>query len=360
MEEKENDNTNRRIRWTFTDGARNHAVNPQRVEQLRNEIAFKRIVFQEEETKGGYRHLQGYFELYKRRSFNYIQEAWGFTHLEIAKGTPWENYTYCTKPDTQTGRYGYVRGIFPEPCSSKRKKNPEDFDELVEDCKEHDERFIARKYPRYFLRHCNGIPRLINHWKDPAGNRQIVVIALIGNTGTGKSHWGRQYAAWHHKTIYCKGVQDATGTPWFNGYEGQSVLLLDDFNSNQLEFRFLLTMLDIYPLKVQTKNGYVDAMWDTVIITSNSSILQWYERQNTAPLQRRIHFTFQCIENYVVDYVPYQHLYEGVTDPVQYEVPMAPVPDIPQHQPSQEFDVIDLLSTTEEEEFIPETEDDLF
>lgn len=75
---------------------------------------------------------------------------------------------------------------------------------------------------------------------------------------------------------------------WFDGYQGQHTLILDDFSGDYCAFRYLLRLLDKYKLKVEIKGGFAWAVWTTVVITSNIHPVGWYHDTDTSPLQRRL------------------------------------------------------------------------
>lgn len=253
-------------------------------------------------------HLQGYIHMLKEITFKKLILLYGFTHVEQAKGTEAHNYAYCTKADTATGKYqmlqegsSWTRDI---ARATKRKK----MDDLVTDLQQGaTEKDLCRKYTKLFLRHSNGIPTAIRHFKpEPPATRSVNVVLLTGSTGTGKSHWARQYAHYHRQRIYPKQIQQAQDTQWFDGYDGQEILLFDDFGRGQIGFRQLLTYLDVYALKVQIKGDSVQAAWSTVIITTNEALEEWYPNDDIAPLKRRIKHIHHCNEPFAVNYVNFR------------------------------------------------------
>ena len=64
---------------------------------------------------------------------------------------------------------------------------------------------------------------------------------------------------------------------WFDGYNGDKTLLLDELRGN-IKLSYLLQILDPYPLKVEVKGGTVNAEWDRVFITTNTPPEKWYPR----------------------------------------------------------------------------------
>ena len=81
--------------------------------------------------------------------------------------------------------------------------------------------------------------------------------------------------------------QPSNNSLWFDGYNGEKVLLIDDF-SGWVKYRELLTLLDGYPYRCEMKGGHVWAKWNWVIITSNLDVKNWYNREDIDPLTRRI------------------------------------------------------------------------
>lgn len=104
----------------------------------------------------------------------------------------------------------------------------------------------------------------------------VRVIVIWGPTGTGKTYSAINYIA--NKVDYFIVEAPARGTDkvWFNGYEGQKTLIMDDFSGNFCNIEYLKRLLDHYKLKVEIKGGYVWACWTTVVITSNQAPSDWY------------------------------------------------------------------------------------
>ena len=72
----------------------------------------------------------------------------------------------------------------------------------------------------------------------------------------------------------------------FNGYDGQKILLLDDFKGD-IDLTRLYRLLDRWPYRCNVKNGYKYAQWTKIYITSNSTPDKWYSTYTPA-LKRRL------------------------------------------------------------------------
>lgn len=115
-------------------------------------------------------------------------------------------------------------------------------------------------------------------------HREVHVFVLVGDAGCGKTRWAYEKCP----DLYSKPRGD-----WWDGYTGQSTILLDDYYG-WLPYCELLRVLDRYPYQVPVKGGYVHAQWDTVIITSNKPPQQWYKDIGLTPaLRRRLKTCFQ-------------------------------------------------------------------
>lgn len=76
---------------------------------------------------------------------------------------------------------------------------------------------------------------------------------------------------------------------WWEGYDGQRAVLLDDLRGDFCKFHELLTLLDIYPVRVECKGGSRQLRATTIYITSCFSPESLYStREDIYQLQRRI------------------------------------------------------------------------
>lgn len=117
-------------------------------------------------------------------------------------------------------------------------------------------------------------------------HREVNVFVLVGSAGSGKTRWAYD----NYPDLYSKPRGD-----WWDGYTGQKAILLDDYYG-YLPYCELLRVLDRYPYQVPIKGGFVQAQWDTVIITSNKTPHHWYKDGLTPALRRRLKTCFS-VEN---------------------------------------------------------------
>lgn len=227
-------------------------------------------------------HWQGYIELKNGMTMQAVKSMFGdnSTHLEIARGNSSQNREYCMK-EKKYKEYGTP--------SKQGERN--DIKVVVEDINEgmrYDE--VAMTHPCQFVKYCKGFKEYSNALaRTNNEQRDVEVIVMVGPTGCGKTSYVYENEEDLFDMICLK--QDMQ---WFDGYEGQSTLLLDEFGENSIQWEFLLRLLDRYPLRLPVKGTFCYAKWNKVYITSNLSVNKWFTNRDLSPLMRRI----SCIHDF--------------------------------------------------------------
>lgn len=115
---------------------------------------------------------------------------------------------------------------------------------------------VAEEVPGMFVRYSKGLTLLkMILMKDRT--EMPAVTWLWGPSGSGKS----RYAVDLGFSFYIK-----DGTPWWDGYDGQKCIIIDDFDG-KWPFRDFLRLLDRYPYQGQFKGGYVKINSPLIYIT---------------------------------------------------------------------------------------------
>ena len=103
--------------------------------------------------------------------------------------------------------------------------------------------------------------------------RNVSVYVLFGEAGSGKS----RYAHDNYGDIYVPPLSHKGGALWWDGYDGQEAILLEDFDGeDDMSIRTFNRLTDRYPLRIQRKGGTTWACWTTVVITSNKAPDKWW------------------------------------------------------------------------------------
>lgn len=101
------------------------------------------------------------------------------------------------------------------------------------------------------------------------------VFWLCGPTGCGKSRLAKAVST----DTYFKGPD----SKWFDGYDGQSCIVINDMRKSTFSFSYLLELLDRYPLRVETKGGSTQLVNKIFVITCSKPPEElWSEISGTA------------------------------------------------------------------------------
>jgi len=218
-------------------------------------------------------HLQGFVSCNTRVSLSQLK-GWlsQQAHFEIARGSPAEAAQYCRKDGDFT-----EFGILPGGAGTRSDINAVQSRIRAGATRNQirDEFFgVYARYHRAIDQYISDVQER-RHW-------ETEVKVFWGKTGTGKTR--SVYEFINHDQIYAH-----PGGMWFDGYEGQSVALFDDFNGSEFTLSYLLKLLDRYPMKVPIKGGFVNWVPKHIFITSNKDPkTEWYPNCNEE--QRRALF----------------------------------------------------------------------
>lgn len=241
------------------------------------------IVGQMEKGENGTTHIQGYVQFLNAIGVRTAcRRLGGRAHIEIARGTPKQASDYCKKSDTR------IDGPWEYGIISLGQGSRTDIRAMQALLTEKGLSAVALEMPEMIVRHPNGV-RMLNEMVTRTNTMKkrldLKVVVIYGPPGSGKT-----------RSVYDKeGFEDVyplsynEGKVWFDGYCGQSVLLIDDFYG-AIKYSYILNLLDIYPLRLEVKGGSTWANWTRVYITSNEHPTQWYKNVlNRDALFRRIH-----------------------------------------------------------------------
>lgn len=225
----------------------------------------------------GKEHNQGFVQFFKQSRGKRLQRLLGSNvHFGKMRGSVKDNETYCSKENVYTKLGAFVsRGYRSDLHNIKDDlKNGATLYEVMDN------------YTGDFVRYSNGITKMkeLIDEKKSQEFRRLEVTSLTGEAGSGKT---REVYERHGYANVFKIDGSADERFMFNGYDGQDVLLIDDFNG-WIKYSYLLNVLDGYPLPLNVKNGRTFARWTKVYITSNNKPAKWY-RSVKDNLKRRIH-----------------------------------------------------------------------
>lgn len=229
------------------------------------------IIYGFEIGKEGTEHLQGYVEFANVKRLSAVKKYLGRAHWEIMQSTRENAAQYCKKDgawcergDWQAGGTGARNDL-----DRIRRLAADGNMRTVTSVGSYQQIKVAEKFLEY-----NEEPR---DWKPE-------VIWIYGATGTGKSRRARELL--NDGDIYTKN----DGTKWWQGYDAHEDVIIDDFRSSWWSLTEMLSLIDRYEKRVETKGSSRQFRARRIVITSAMSPNDCYRGvgEDIGQLLRRI------------------------------------------------------------------------
>lgn len=197
-------------------------------------------------------HLQCFVIFKVRKRFDTVKLLFPTAHIEKRQGTRVQARDYCQK-EVSRMEPPLVFGVWPEDSISKRIRVTDLLKETTVLQVIDQEPSLWRNFKVLTALRCS-----------VAEPRKFLTSGLLlsGLTGCGKSLTALLVSAFLGSVYYV----DPT-LKWFDGYDGQDVIVVDEFRGCPISF--LLRMLDRYPMLLPVKGSMVQMLAKTVIFTSN-------------------------------------------------------------------------------------------
>lgn len=249
------------------------------------------VMFSQEIGESLTPHLQGYFEVKERISIKAFRvkpdHGGGVEWYAVAKGTCEQSKTYTSKGNNPT----WVD--FGKPSSMGRGARSDLHqvaDLIVAGGSIKD---VITEHPVEYMKYHGGISKLLC-FHSPPRNFLTKVLWVHGSAGSGKSMSVRM--------MFPNGYGKMTQNKWWDGYMGQEVVILDDWRPNkEMNFSYMLTLMDRYPMKIESKNGVSEFSSKLLIITCphhpdillSENAFEWIGLEERFQFTRRIGATLE-------------------------------------------------------------------
>ena len=241
--------------WVFT------LNNPEIDEIQWDEKKVQYAVWQKEVGEQGTPHLQGFVVLKRDQRLSYVRKVLPTGHWEKRKGTREQAAAYCEKSDTRVAGPWYFGKL-------KRKGERTDIHEAMALVRAGvEERKIAEELPGTWVMHHRAFERyrrlcqVKRTWKTE-------VIVRWGGTGTGKTRWVFDNEPDVHPMEY--------QNQFWSAYDGEEVVLWDDFQPGMISRDLFLRLTDRYPCRLRILHGWAQWTPKKLYITSNYDPATWY------------------------------------------------------------------------------------
>lgn len=233
------------------------------------------VVGKEVGGEAGVPHLQGYMQMSTVKTRAQMAKLAGLTssHLEAAKGTPLQNFEYCSKE----GDFEEV-GVRPLTPEEKGAKGAQFWVDVKDAAKEGRMEDIP---PKVLVSHYQQLKAIA---KDNMPKQAPLDYTTgewwVGESGTGKSRTARTT----YPDAYIKGVNK-----WWDGYRGEKVVIIEDLDKfNVAMGGDLKRWCDHYSFPAEVKGGGMNIRPEKIIITSQYEVDEiWEDVATVQALQRR-------------------------------------------------------------------------
>ncbi len=221
---------------------------------------YSHAVVAKEVGESGTPHLQFNLTFLKVMRMSAVKQLFPRAHLEVTKSlTAAERY--CMKKDTDPADIFVCDNRVRAKQSVEQTERLEEFAEALKAGKSVTDIALdnlveaAKEYQRLEWMAAKVAPKR---------TEKPFVTWCFGKTGTGKSRYCHEQAALLDDQYYTHGG----AFKWWNGYDGQSVVVIEEFRGGDCKLSELLRFLDAYPLRVEVKGSHVQMRATHVFINS--------------------------------------------------------------------------------------------
>lgn len=218
--------------------------------------------------------------------FETLKKLMPYGDIEKQRGTNKECYEYCLHIDkksqeTEKDQYddSCIKTNIEDLEAWKKLDNKlgsrNDLVQIMEDIKNGADKYeLMDNYPSQYVRYANSFQKIQQDLLEKQGAetfRKLEVYYIYGSTGVGKTRYVME--KYGYQNVF-RVTEYASGT--FDGYNGQDVILFDEFRSS-IPISKMLVYLDGYPVSLPCRYYNKQALFTKVYIISNISLQDQYK-----------------------------------------------------------------------------------
>lgn len=213
-------------------------------------------IYGREKGENGTPHLQGFTVLEKKTRLAGVKKLHNKAHWEAAKGSWEQAANYCKKDGdyTEIGEAPMTKKKKATVCGEAEKGRWED---AWENAKKGNFDDVPADIKFRYYRTMKEVAK--DHMVKPDDENDVTGVWIYGPPGCGKSRKAREEYP---------GAYDKMQNKWWDGYQGEEYVILDDFDSKELGHH-LKIWADRYSFLAETKGGAINIRPKKFIITSN-------------------------------------------------------------------------------------------
>lgn len=237
----------------------------------------------------GTKHLQGFVAFTNPRTIQQARNILNGCHVEVMLGSIAQNETYCSK----SGELIHL-GVPPITNDNKGRSEQLRWQRAKDFAKAGQLDTIDADI---FIRCYSTLRRIRTDYAVKPDPIDVQCYWIYGPTGTGKSHCVETT----FPDCYKKNMDDPK---WFDGYQGEETVYLEDIDKYQVKWGGPLKRLaDRWPVLVSLKGSMQYIRPKRIIVTSNYNLDEiWSDVSTLDPLLRRFTVILKESQGQVIDF----------------------------------------------------------
>lgn len=209
---------------------------------------------QQEIGEAGNLHWQLFVAFQKKVRRNTVLATVGNGHWELSRSEHAEEYVWKEETRVDGTQFELGNRMF-------KRNSPSDWNRIRDLAKSNKVSTILDEEPEIAIKHYRTLKQIaVDFLQCPTNLPGPCGKWIYGPPGVGKSYWVREQ--WG-SDLYIKAQNK-----WWDGYQGQKFVLLDDFDAKVLG-HYLKIWTDAYAFTAETKGGTLQIRPNLFIITSN-------------------------------------------------------------------------------------------